>query len=209
MSYTYDEKYKFTETWFDPMIPNWISLFDTLKKNGSTFNNVLEIGCFEGRATVFTCDNILDSGSKYTIVDTFGGSLKEAGMVNAKNLLEANEDSIYINFTHNISFFQDKIDFIIHRGYSQQILPTLEDKYDFIYIDASHKADDTFIDAYYAHKMLKVGGLVIFDDFEWKDSNRPHVVDSPELGIRQFFTMYDESYQLAYQGYQIGAIKIK
>jgi len=78
MSYTYDEKYKFTETWFDPMIPNWISLFDTLKKNGSTFNNVLEIGCFEGRATVFTCDNILDSGSKYTIVDTFGGSLKEA-----------------------------------------------------------------------------------------------------------------------------------
>jgi len=205
--YTYDEKFKFTETWFDPMIPNWIQTFDGLKTTGQKFSNVLEVGCFEGRATVFTSDYVLEPGSNYTVVDTFGGTLEESGMINAKNLLDSGNDPIYENFTHNISFFKDKINYTIHRGFSQQILPTLTDQYDFIYIDASHKADDTFVDAYFAHKMLKKGGLIIFDDFGWKDPKRPHVVDSPELGIRQFFTMYDGLYTLAMNGYQIGAIK--
>lgn len=209
MSYTYNEKYNFTETWFDPMIPIWEDIFNHLKNDGFTFKNVLEVGCFEGRSTVFTCDNILESGSEYTIVDTFGGTLEESGMGNTKNLLELNNDYIWDNFNHNISFFKDKINFTIHKGYSQQILPTLTGEYDMIYIDASHRADDTFVDAYFAHKMLKVNGIIIFDDFGWKDPAKPHVVDSPELGIRQFFTMYEDQYELIASGYQIFAIKTK
>ena len=209
INYTYDKKFHFTETWFDPMIPNWIQLFDHLKEQNISFDNILEIGCFEGRATTFMCDFILNSGSQYTVIDTFGGSLEESGMKGVEILLKDKKDPIYDNFTHNTSFFKDKIDFTIHRGYSQKILPTLNKEYDFIYVDASHRADDTFVDAYYAHKLLKVGGIIIFDDFGWKDPARPHVVESLELGIRQFFTMYDEYYQPIMSGYQIAAIKIK
>jgi len=185
--FTYDEKYKFTEEWFDPMISIWEQLFEKYEKEN--IKSVLEVGCFEGRATIFLCENILQEGTNYDIVDTF----------------------IYNNFTHNISH-HPQINFNISKGYSQHVLPTLVEQnkqYDFIYIDASHRADDTFVDAYYAHKMLNKGGILIFDDFGWKDPNAPHAVNSPELGIRMFFSMYDNYYKLIMSGYQIGAEKIK
>jgi hypothetical protein len=55
--------------------------------------------------------------------------------------------------------------------------------------------------------MLNSKGLIIFDDFGWKDPNQPHVVNSPELGIQVFFSMYGDLYDIIFQGYQIAAIK--
>tara|TARA_R110001632_G_scaffold31994_1_gene83177 strand:+ start:58 stop:696 length:639 start_codon:yes stop_codon:yes gene_type:complete len=206
--FEYNNKYKFTEKWFDPMIPNWENLFKS--RNGKNISSVLEVGSYEGRATIFLCSEILKSGTKYDIVDSFGGSLEESGMSGTKERLQEN-DFIYENFKHNINFHSD-INFNIHRGLSQNILPLLvkeKNTYDLIYIDASHEADDTFVDAYYAHKMLNEGGVLIFDDFGWKDPNRTHPLHSPELGIRMFFSMYEDSYKLIGQGYQVYAEKIK
>ena len=205
--FEYNESQKYTEKWFDGMIPMWEKVF-TLKKPSSEINNVLEIGCYEGRATSFVCEKFLSKGTKYDIVDTFGGSLEESGMSGTADRLEE-DDFIYNNFKHNISFYPD-IDFNIYREYSQHALPKLEKegkKYDFIYVDASHRADDTFVDAYYAHKMLNPKGLLIFDDYGWKDPHQPHPVNCPELGIKLFFTMYENLYKMVAQGYQIIAIK--
>ena len=211
--FKYNEKYRFTEKWFDSQISNWEATFKYLRVEGSVFKDVLEIGCFEGRATIWLCENVLNEKSNYDIVDTFGGTLEEAGMESAGKLLSEDQDAILNTFKHNISFHSDKVNFEIFKEYSQQALPKLvseKRQYDFIYIDASHRADDTFVDAYYANKLLKVGGLIIFDDFGWKDPNKPHPVDSPELGIRQFFTMYDDQdYKLIFSGYQIGALKLR
>jgi len=207
MEFTYNKKQKFTEEWFDMMIPSWGKLFTEANFN---IKNVLEVGCYEGRATSFVCEKFLEDGVNYEVVDTFGGTLEESGMTGTAERLKE-DDFIFNNFKHNISFYPN-INFKINRGYSQYILPKLEkegNKYDFIYIDASHRADDTFIDAYYANKMLNKNGLIIFDDFRWKDPNEPHPVSSPELGVRQFFTMYDDLYKVVIKGYQIGAIKIK
>ena len=211
--FKYDEKYRFTEEWFDPQIPNWETAFTHLKNEGSVFKDVLEIGCFEGRATVWLCENVLQEGTNYDVVDTFGGTLEEAGMGSVSERLSKDRDSIFNTFKHNTSFHSDRINFNIFRDYSQQVLPRLANQkrqYDFIYVDASHKADDTFVDAYYANKLLKPGGLIIFDDFQWKDPNKPHPVDSPELGVRMFFTMYENlEYTVLFNGYQVGALKIK
>jgi predicted O-methyltransferase YrrM len=205
----YNNKFKFTETWFDIAIPGWEQVLIPSKLN---IKNVLEVGCFEGRATVWICENILNDTSieyNYDIVDTFGGSLNESGMGGTKERLE-DDNFIENNFLHNISFFNN-VNFQIHKGYSQNILPTFpqKEKYDLIYIDASHRADDTFVDAYYAHKMLKVGGIIIFDDYGWKDPTNMHQVNSPQLGIEVFGTMYDEQYDVILKGYQIGLQKIK
>lgn len=205
--FEYNKDQKYTEKWFDPMIPIWSKLFSE-SIDSTKIRNVLEIGCYEGRATSFVCENYLQKGTNYDVVDTFGGSLEESGMSGtAERLLK--DDFIYNNFSHNISFYPD-INFNINRGFSQYILPELEKKgkkYDFIYIDASHRADDTFMDAYYAHKMLNSKGLLIFDDYMWKDPTQPHRVNSPQLGIEVFFTMYDNLYDIVFQGYQIGLIK--
>jgi hypothetical protein len=205
----YSDKYKFTQTWFDIAIPGWEQLLIPIKHN---IKNVLEIGCFEGRATVWICENLLNDTLfkyEYDIVDTFGGSLNESGMEGTKEKLET-DNFIENNFIHNISFFNN-VNFQIHKGYSQTILPTFsqKEKYDFIYIDASHKADDTFVDAYYAHKMLKLGGIIIFDDYGWKDPANLHQLNSPELGIKVFGTMYNEYYNIVLHGYQVGFQKIK
>ena len=205
----YNEKYKFTETWFDIAIPGWEQLLPPMK---SEIKNVLEVGCYEGRATVWLCENILNDSSieyNYDIVDTFGGSLNESGMLGTKERLEE-DNFIENNFNHNISFFPS-INFNTFKGFSQEILPKWKcgEKYDLIYIDASHRADDTLVDAYYAHRMLKEGGIIIFDDYGWKDPTNLHPVNSPQLGIDVFYNMYSENYNMVLKGYQVGFQKTK
>ena len=129
----YDTKYKFNETWFDNSIELWNQVFEKFKDD-INIENVLEIGCYEGRATVYLCEKVLKANANYDVVDTFGGSEVESGMKETMDRLGKNNNIIYDNFKHNISFFKD-INFNIDRGISQQILPTLVDekrKYDFV-----------------------------------------------------------------------------
>jgi SAM-dependent methyltransferase len=209
--FIYSDKYKFTETWFDMAIPTWEQLFKEYENKVGKINNVLEIGCFEGRATIWLCENVLNKENEtydYDIVDTFGGSEIESGMERAMSFLGKDKNNIENNFRHNISFF-DNINFNIHKGISQNVLPTfpLVPKYDFIYIDASHKADDTFVDAYYAHKMLKPNGLLVFDDYGWKDPENIHINNSPQAGIDVFKGLYNTEYQQVLNGHQVGFLK--
>lgn len=43
-------------------------------------------------------------------------------------------------------------------------LAAANESFDFIYVDGSHRFEDVFIDFYYASKILRVGGIVLFDD---------------------------------------------
>jgi predicted O-methyltransferase YrrM len=211
-NFKYSEKYRFTEEWFDAMIPLWTDLFKQYKQQVGKISNVLEIGCYEGRATIWLCENVLnnlDETYTYDVVDTFGGSVIESGMKQAMSILAEDENSLENTFRHNISY-HNHINFNIHKGMSQKILPTFDPtpRYDFIYIDASHRADDTFVDAYYAYKMLKTGGLLVFDDYGWKDGTNMHINNSPQLGVDMFKAMYDNELQQVFSGYQVGFVKI-
>jgi predicted O-methyltransferase YrrM len=41
--------------------------------------------------------------------------------------------------------------------------------FDFIYIDGSHQAPDVLVDAILSFKLLRVGGLIVFDDYLWSE----------------------------------------
>ncbi|MEM7279435.1 MAG: class I SAM-dependent methyltransferase [Pseudomonadota bacterium] len=58
---------------------------------------------------------------------------------------------------------------------SYRVLPDLEhqkQRFDLAFIDGWHTFDFVFVDFFYIDKLLKIGGVVVFDDADW-DSIRP------------------------------------
>lgn len=76
--------------------------------------------------------------------------------------------SIYETFMSNIESCGVKDRVQVKRGYSHELLPTLEDSsFDIIYIDGNHEPEYVLEDAVLAFRKLKVGGYLIFDDYGW------------------------------------------
>jgi len=73
--------------------------------------------------------------------------------------------SYYEMFQRNTAHIKDKLD--VHRTYSHKVLPTFEDdSFDIIYIDGNHEPHYVMEDAVLAFRKLKVGGYLVFDDYE-------------------------------------------
>jgi hypothetical protein len=76
--------------------------------------------------------------------------------------------SIYDAFTRNMENCGLKDRVTVKRGYSHEVLPTLEDNsFDIIYIDGNHEPEYVLEDAVLAFRKVKVGGRLIFDDYGW------------------------------------------
>jgi SAM-dependent methyltransferase len=196
---------KYSVDWFSGNIPNWEQIFTKHGLKGTHFLKFLEIGCFEGRATNYMLENILTGqGCEIHVVDTFGGSLEESGM-NWDGSYKFNE--LHNTFIYNISKHKDRV--IIHKGESYKILRKdfQDNSFDFIYIDGSHTAPDVLQDAILSHPLLKVGGILIFDDYGWKDPKIQDPTNSPQMGVEFFYNAYKHKYDVIMQGYQVGLLK--
>ena len=67
--------------------------------------------------------------------------------------------------------------------------------FDFIYIDGSHNGEDILSDAIEAFKILKVNGLMFFDDFLQHDDNR---ILQSYVGIDKFLSLYSDYLKIEY-----------
>lgn len=178
-------QYQFRYDWFTHNIPIWQKhLKPFAHKPGLA---ILEIGSFEGMASCWLLDYILtEQSAKITCIDMY---------------------------------FQDNFDFNVAQtgalakvtklmGNSHEILPTLKSQhYDIVYIDGSHLADDVRKDATLAWNLVKDGGLIIFDDYEWIDLQQPEI-QQPKHGINAFLNDYIKQITILHQGYQIISQKI-
>jgi SAM-dependent methyltransferase len=196
---------KYWSDWFSNNIPAWEEVFQKYGLKGTHFLNFLEIGCFEGRATNYLLENVLTGNDcKIHVVDTFGGSLDEAGM---KWDVNYDFSKLYDTFVNNIGENMDRV--VVHRGESGKILKSdfKENYFDFIYIDGSHTAPDVLQDAVLCHPLLKTGGIMIFDDYGWKDPNVPDPTNSPAMAVDFFYAVNRNKYDVVMQGYQVGLLK--
>lgn len=76
--------------------------------------------------------------------------------------------TIYDAFMRNMDVCGLKDRVTVKRGYSNELLPLLEDNsFDIIYIDGNHEPEYVLEDAVLAFRKLKVGGRLIFDDYGW------------------------------------------
>lgn len=143
----------------------------------------LEIGCFEGRTTLWLVKNVLtEPSSVIEVIDTFAGNreFNEQGI----------DGSSWPRFEFNLSEHLQSGKVIIHRGLSYEILRSMDGKFDFIYVDASHFAADVLADAVLAWPLLKYDGLMCFDDYLW--GRGAPAWQTPMVAIHAFVTCYQQ-----------------
>jgi predicted O-methyltransferase YrrM len=79
-------------------------------------------------------------------------------------------------------------------------------KFDFIYVDGSHKAFDCYSDLILSWRLLVKDGLLAIDDYLYnKDVS---VVDSPFEGINHFLNKHSTEIKLLHKGYRVFLQKI-
>lgn len=147
---------KFSQDWFSPNIPN----FEYIRPFLSGNQNFLEVGSFEGRSTCWMLENFLSPKGSIWCVDTFKGG-EEHSELNLSRLRDTFEDNIHQSKKENQTVH-------IREGMSHtHLAQLLSDGYefDFIYVDGNHMADEVLTDACLCFRLLKVGGIMLFDDY--------------------------------------------
>jgi predicted O-methyltransferase YrrM len=182
----------YTEDFFTNNIPVWNNILAHFK--GAQIE-AIEIGCFEGRATVWLLENILThSQSHITCIDIFHSD-EELKIFNWKEIKQ--------RFLENTAPYQEKITLIEEA--SAQYLKTRTSRADFIYVDGSHLVSDVLTDAILSHLLLKQKGIIIFDDYLWYGLQKGNKY--PKGAIDAFLDCFGDQYSLLSLGYQVALQK--
>ncbi len=172
----------FTSDWFSNQIPTWSKL---LKKFENRKINILEIGSYEGRSATFMLEYL--PYSTITCIDPFFGDTNE-------------------RFTSNMQSYGDRV--IKIRSKANPILHDLneaERKYDLIYIDGDHRRQPTFSHSVLSWPLLKIGGIIIWDDYKWKMELPSE--ERPEDAINVFCEAFSQCLNILHRQYQVAAEK--
>jgi predicted O-methyltransferase YrrM len=163
----YNSDSKFSADFFTHNIPRISKTIQTMKFESLLPIKMLEIGSFEGRSALWFLENVLQHESSDLIcLDTFNGS--EEMSPDLKN-------TIFENFQLNLKTYIDsgKVKFMRSTSYEglSELLVANNRKYnnyfDIIYIDGDHTSWATLQDAIFSFNLLKINGLMIFDDYNW------------------------------------------
>ena len=150
-------------------------------------SSALEIGCFKGETTV----KLAALFDRVTCVDPW-----DDDYVKEKPGFSYSPSSIWVGqfekFCAATGAVSHKLD--IQRGKSQEILPTLPDKtYDFIFVDGDHSTAAVGFDAQQCHRLIRAGGVILFDDYSWRGT------EGPQAAIDEFVQMHQSVYVVVHQ----------
>jgi len=182
----------FTSDWLTPKLRFWEKhLAEFRDRDGVEY---LEIGSYEGRSVLWMLDHILThETSRATCVDVWRGAKIEE------------------RFDHNIAISSHSNRLHKIKGTSrdalQWIQPPWSGPYDVIYIDGSHEARDVLSDAVLSFELLKIGGVMIFDDYGWKQADRVDLL--PGIGIDAFLSAYAPCVEILEKRYQVILNRVK
>jgi predicted O-methyltransferase YrrM len=179
---------QFTVDWASGNFGNWAKLLVHLREHKS---RGLEIGSWEGRSAVFFLEYL--PRCRLTCVDTFEGSAEHP---------KGSVDGIEHRFDANIATYGSRVEKIKMPSHAAlAAMVEARRAFDFVYVDGSHKADDVWIDSTLSWTLLKEGGVIIWDDYEWYGH-----ADPPRPAIDRFLQQYRP--EILHKGYQIAAKKV-
>jgi predicted O-methyltransferase YrrM len=155
--------YEFTADWFVRHEPVWRAMIEQHKPA-----RIVEIGSYEGRSAAFLVEACAAHGPlELHCIDTWQG-----GVDNDASGMAAVEARFDRNLAHALRQVPPgRVSFHKHKGLSRDALARLlteaPERFDLVYVDGSHQAPDVLTDAILAFQLLKVGGLLVFDDYLW------------------------------------------
>jgi predicted O-methyltransferase YrrM len=172
--------YQFSSNWFDQAAAHWPQLFRKIGWDPARASVIVEIGSYEGRSTCWMLDNLVrNAETRLYCIDTFEGSIEHGA---------GKGQDLHARFVSNITLTGKAAQVQICVGRSDEMLVRLITqgvRADFVYVDGSHQAADVLSDAVLAWKLLKPGGLLVFDDYLWPlYQDRPLM--NPKMAIDAF-----------------------
>lgn len=176
--------------------PNWFA--STAQKNFESYLShlagrpnlrFLQIGVFAGHASEWLLQKVLtDPSSKLVDIDTWEGSPENVGM---------DFVSVYDEYKERVTTKYSNVEAV--QADSAQYVPTLKEAdYDFIYIDGNHTAAYVSLDAENAWPLLKPGGIMAFDDYQWDI-----MADRPKPAIDKFLADHGHELTVLLHAYQV------
>lgn len=194
---TGERGFVFSQDWFSINLPVWEHFLARFRHMPDL--RVLEIGSWEGRSTCWLIEHILTHPSaRITCVDPFEGSVEHQVICT-----EADLQTIEQRFDFNIAKTgaPEKVRKVV--GASQLVLRSLiPDSFHLAYIDGSHIASDVLEDAILTWRLVKVGGVIIFDDYGYMFP--PGIAeDPPRIAIDAFLKIFEKKVKVMHQGYQV------
>jgi predicted O-methyltransferase YrrM len=180
--------HQFTTTWFQGTgKANWDQLLPQLDPR-----RILEVGCYEGASTCYLIERATRAAKvEIHCVDPWAGNLHYGD-----DIFKVEQRWLH-NTALSMSRVGDRVQLHRHKAFSDQVLPRMladgmKGYFDFIYIDGSHAAVDVMFDAVLAFRLLRVNGLIAFDDYLWRPKDKPvgDPTESPKLAIDAFTNTY-------------------
>jgi len=184
----------------------WLERYFLDQYKGSPLH-FLEIGVFEGRTMIWAVENILgplgDKGSSYVGVDPEPAA----------------------NFEGNLELLRARfpaVDIKLIKSYSEHFMPKIcgGQRYDWIYVDGDHNAQGALRDYVMSWECLKVGGVMLMDDYEMEATDPWHYISHkefkqyervkfrhPSIAIDAFLNVYRGLYDRVIDNFQVGIIK--
>ncbi len=172
---------------------------------GRPWLRFVEVGVFEGRASVWLLRNVLTHATaRLDCIDPFEWSSGQ-GRPHRSDM-----GAVRRRFLANIVAIgaEEKVRLIEQRSDVALCLLPIQ-SYDCVYVDGSHHSADVLVDAVLAYRLLKPRGLLIFDDYDFARAygTRPGLAD-PKEGIDAFARVYRRRVEVVDRGYQLALRRI-
>lgn len=178
----------YTTDYVTPFITSWTRLFEPLR--GRADLKLLEVGTYEGRSLAWFLDHVATHPTaRVTVIDQF-----------------LRKPFVQVRYEHNLAIRPDRAKVTTLYGHSSYLWWSLPDEhFDVIYVDGGHWAGQVLIDAVMAWRKLAPGGILLFDDYEWRpDLATP---DRPQAAIDVALSLVDGQYTVLSRDYQLAIRK--
>jgi predicted O-methyltransferase YrrM len=184
---------RFSTDWTSRFFAQWAVLLEARRHE---LLEVLEIGSWEGRSAIFFLRFL--ENCRLTCIDTFAGNPEH----HLRDKWRAALPQIEQRFDANLAEFGARVHKI--KDTSLQALAGLAAagrRFDVVLVDGSHHSADVLADATQCWPLVRDGGLVIFDDYEWTFFDDP--VRHPRQGVDRFLASHAGHYRELHRGYQV------